>query len=156
MKNLIFILGASLLAGVAAFSLMRSHKASAAKGPLLDSLPELAWVKTELNLSEEQFAKVTALHVAYRPKCVEYCQNIMAAHEKLIRLTSRDREVTPELAAAIREHAEVHAKCQHEMLEHLYKTAAVMNERQASRYLQVMLPFALDSSPDEPQNPHHH
>jgi hypothetical protein len=156
MKNLLFILVASLLAGVAAFSIVRYHKVAAAKGPLLDSLPELAWVKTELKLSEEQFARVSALHVAYRPKCVEYCQAIAAAHEQLVRLTRRDREVTPELAAAIREHAEVHAKCQREMLRHLYETAAALNEQQASRYLEVMLPFALDSAPDEPENPHCH
>lgn len=149
MKQLLIALIASLVAGAVAFSLMRSHKMAASRGPLLDSLPELAWVKTDLKLSESQFAKVSALHVAYRPKCMEYCQKIAAAHEKLALLTRRDREVTPELEAAIREHAEVHATCQQAMLKHLYETAATLDEQQAKRYLQTMVPFALDSSNSE-------
>jgi DNA-binding SARP family transcriptional activator len=159
MKNLLVVVVVSLVAGVASFSLMRSHKlASNATngGPLVDTLPELAWVRTELKLTDSQFAKVSELHVAYRPKCLELCQNIAAAHEKLARLTTSDRKVTPELEAAIREHAEVHANCQQAMLRHLYETAATLDEKQANRYLELMIPYALDAPPSDQESNHCH
>ena len=143
MKKLVILGVVAVLAGVAAFFLMRTHKLAATGGPLLDTLPELAWVRTDLGLTDTQFAKVSALHLAYRPKCVEMCRNISLAHEKLASLTHCGREVTPELEVAIREHAEVHAQCQAAMMKHLYETAATLDEKQASRYLETMLPFAL-------------
>jgi hypothetical protein len=152
MKKLIILILLPILAGSVAFCLMRSHKIAASKGgPLLDALPELTWVKTDLKLNDEQFSKVTALHVAYRPKCVELCKAISDAHKKLAELTRRDGQFTPELEAAIREHAEVHAECQRAMLKHLYETAATLDDEQARRYLETMLPFALDFTQTEPE-----
>lgn len=156
MKRTLIILTLSVLAGVAAFSLMRSHKAAAPEWALLDAMPELAWVRRDLDLTEEQFAKVSELHAAYRPTCLELCRDISKAHAKLASLTRRDRAVTPELEAAIREHAEVHARCQRAMLRHIYETAAAMDEKRARRYLETMLPYTLDFTQDRPEGRHSH
>jgi len=156
MKKTLIILTVSILAGVAAFSLMRSHKAAASGGALLDSMPELAWVRKDLGLTEEQFAKVSELHAAYRPKCLELCRHISEAHAKLASLTRRDRDVTPELEAAIREHADVHARCQQAMLKHIYETAATLDEKRAGRYLDTMLPYTLDFTQSQPEAGHSH
>lgn len=156
MKKAIFILAAALLAGVISFCIMRSRMIAHSRGNLLDSMPELAWVRTDLKLTDMQFAKVSDFHAAYRPKCVEMCHRISDAHEKMEELTRKGRMVTPELEAAIREHAVIHAECQQAMLKHLYETAAVLDEKQAARYLETMIPFALDFTLSESGNLHSH
>ncbi len=147
MKKGLIILVIALLAGIAAFMVTRSHRQSAHNGVLLDTLPELAWLRAELKLSNEQFAKASELHKAYRPTCTEMCHNITEAHARLETLAQTGRGITPELTAAIQHHARVHAECQEKMLEHLYQTAALLDDKQAARYLETMIPHALDASP---------
>ena len=147
MKRGLLILFLALAAGLAAFFGMRSHKMGAHHDVLLDSMPELAWIKTDLKLSEEQFAKVRELHAAYRPHCEEMCHRIASTRERVQAAAAHSREMTPELEKAIREHAETRAQCQAEMLRHIYRTAATLDKDQASRYLETMLPFALDPNP---------
>lgn len=156
MKKRILIVVTALLAGVMAFCLMRSRTIIHSRENLLDSMPELAWVRTDLKLTDAQFAKVSELHVAYRPKCMEMCRRISDAHQKMDRLAGKGRELTPELEAAIRERAVIHAECQQAMLKHLYDTAAVLDEKQAARYLGTMIPCALDFTLSESENPHSH
>lgn len=156
MKKAFLILTAALLAGVMAFCLMHSQKSTQAKGILVDSMPELAWVRSELQLTDAQFAKVSELHAAYRPKCVEMCRRNAESHERLEKLAEKDRKLTPELEATIREHATIRAECQQAMLRHLYETAAALDEKQAARYLDTMIPYALDFSLSEPRNLHSH
>lgn len=149
MKRGILVLAIALVAGVAAFCLIRSQIVGKPQSVLLDSMPELAWVKSELKLSDEQFAKVSALHAVYRPKCLEMCGKIAAAHEKVEDLIGENPAVTPELESAIHEHAAIHADCQQAMLVHIFQTAAVLDREQAALYLKEMLPYALDFSHSE-------
>ena len=154
MKRGLLILVLALAAGFAAFFGMRSHKTDARHDALLDSMPELAWIKADLKLSEEQLAKVRELHAAYRPHCEEMCHRIASTRERVQAAAANGREMTPELEKAIREHAEIRAHCQAEMLRHIYRTAATLDEDQASRYLETMLPFALDPNPAEGSSAH--
>lgn len=148
------ILLLALVCGAVAFHAARSHKTQSHSGVLFDTLPELEWVRNELKLNSEQFARVSELHVGYRPKCMEMCDRIRKAHERL-ELASRSADkLSPELKAAIEDHARVHAECQEAMLEHLYETAAVLDDAQGDRYLEMMLPFALDFSHSEPAGIH--
>src|SRR5260221_10817425 len=64
---------------------------------------ELEWLRREFHLSDTQFAKIATLHSVYTPVCNEMCRRIMEANSKLDRLGSENHEVTPHLAAAIRE-----------------------------------------------------
>src|SRR5258705_6723364 len=64
---------------------------------------ELEWLRREFHLSDTQFAKIATLHSAYTPVCNEMCRRIMEANSKLDRLVSENHEITPDLAAAIRE-----------------------------------------------------
>lgn len=156
MKRAILVLAVALIAGVTAFSLMRSHKTGGSHGTLLDTMPELGWLRSELDLTDSQFTKVGELHAAYRPKCVGMCDRIEKAHERLDALARAGGQVSPELKAAIADHARIHAECQEAMIEHLYRTADVLDEEQAKRYLDTMLPFALDFSHSEPKGVHGH
>lgn len=143
------ILLISLIVGFCVFFAARSHKAPSSHAALIDDLPDLEWCRSELNLSPEQFEKVRELHVAYRPTCEEMCHRIRKAHLRLEEASQGAQGVTPELKAAIEDHARIHAECQEAMLEHLYETAAILDEEQAQRYLTMMLPFALDFSHSE-------
>ena len=157
MKKALLILLLSLFSGVIAFCVMRHHRMSArADAPLLDSLPELAWLKSDLHLNNEQFAKVSGLHAAYRPKCVELCHCMEQSHAKLSELSRKERGVTPELMSAIEECAQVRSRCQAAMLNHLYETASVLAPDQATRYLTTMLPYALNESEAHDATGHSH
>jgi len=159
MKKPLIVLIIAVIAGVSAFFVMRRHGETAhshSSGVVLDTMPELEWLRGDLKLSDEQFAKVKALHVAYRPACVVMCRRIAAAHEKLDKLGNENKSLTPEFQAALKEHADIHLECQEAMLRHLYETAATLNPDQAGRYLKTMLPFALDFSHSETGNIHAH
>jgi hypothetical protein len=157
MRNGLLVLAGALLAGMAAFWAMRwIEEAGHAHGPTLtiDAMPELEWLKRDLELTDEQFVKVRDLHMRYRPKCAEMCRRIAEAHEKMEAIAAASREITPEYKSVLREHAEIHLESQEAMLKHLYETAAAVNQRQAERYLKTMLPFALDFTHSEPRNLH--
>jgi Spy/CpxP family protein refolding chaperone len=152
MKKARYLLLLFFLAGVAAFSVVHlQKKAAQRKGMLLDNMPELAWVRSALKLTDRQFAEISELHAAYRPKCEEMCRRIAEAHEKLHRLAEKEHVATDELNAAIREHANIHAECQETMLRHLYQTAGTLEPQQAEKYLKTMLPYALDFNHGEPE-----
>ncbi len=99
---------------------------------------ELEWLRREFHLSDAQFAKIEALHSAYTPVCDEMCRRIMEANSKLDRLLSQNREVTPELEAAIREAGLVQEDCHKQMLAHIYRVSAQMNPVDGENYLRLM------------------
>ena len=63
------------------------------------------------------------------------------------------RSVSPELKAALQEHAALHVECQTAMLTHLYQTAACMSPDQARHYLDAMLPQVIEMAM-EPETTH--
>jgi hypothetical protein len=131
-----------------AFCVMRWHEGGAQQqgGIALDAMAELEWLRTELHLTDGQFAKVRDLHADYRPKCVEMCNRISEAQAKTRVLAVANRVITPEYQAALQNYANVRVECQKAMLNHLYETAATLKEDQATRFLEAMLPIALDFS----------
>jgi Spy/CpxP family protein refolding chaperone len=155
MKRGAIILVLAVLAGICAFCLMRWHKLSVPPtSSLLEAMPELAWMREELDLTDDQFAKVSELHAEYRPTCVEMCERIAQAHERLEAAAHSSDQISDELRAAIADHAQIHADCQEAMVGHLYRTAATLNKEQAQHYLETMLPYALDFSHSEPEGIH--
>lgn len=107
-------------------------------------LPELEWLRHEFQLTDAQFAKVSELHLAYRPTCEDLCMKVMASQDKLKKLVTGGTQVSPELTAALQEQAALHVKCQTALLTHLYQTAACLSSEQARSYLDAMLPQAID------------
>jgi hypothetical protein len=146
MKKGLLILAAAMMAGILAFFLSRSQPALVTDPVLLDSLPELAWLRTDLELTEEQFSKVEQLHRDYRPVCAEMCRRIAESEAIVAKLASTRADISDDLAKAIDNHGSVIAACKRSMLEHIYQTASLMDERQAQRYLKVTLPLALESA----------
>ena len=56
MKRTFLILLLAVVAGTAAFCLIRSQKMAESHNVLLDSMPELAWVKLELKLRKKNLS----------------------------------------------------------------------------------------------------
>jgi hypothetical protein len=139
MKRPLVILILALIAGFAAFGITRKHCTTSNSNTLLDHLPELAWLKTELALSDAQFSKVAELHDSYRPVCEEMCRRIDDSRVRLEAVALKSRSTDTE-------HERVRGECKMKMLEHLYQTAALMSEEQAERYLKAVLPAALGST----------
>jgi hypothetical protein len=146
MKKAFFVMVMAIAAGLVAFCVMRSYQQKERNGVMLDSMPELAWLRTDLKLSDAQFAEVSRLHAAYRPKCEEMCMEIAKARHDLEATTLRNREMNAEVQAAVQKHADTRARCRQAMLQHMYETAAVLDASQATRYLETMLPYAMDDA----------
>ncbi|MDB6134890.1 MAG: hypothetical protein JWM59_3133 [Verrucomicrobiales bacterium] len=150
MKKPLLILLLILSAGACAFCFTHFRKQQERGGVLLDTMPELVWLRSELKLSDDQFRKVSGLHAAYQPKCVEMCARIARAHRRLETLAREGTSLNPELEAALKEHAAVHLECRQAMLNHIYQTSAQLDRKQSARYLEAVLPYALDFSRSEP------
>lgn len=146
MKKGLLILTVAIMAGLLAFFLSRSQPVGDTDPVLLDSMPELAWLRTDLNLSDEQFSKVEQLHRDYRPVCAEMCRRIAESEAAVAKLASAQSGMNEDLAQLIENHGRVIAECKRSMLGHIYQTASLMNESQGQRYLEVVLPLALDST----------
>lgn len=146
MKKGLLILMAAITAGILAYYLSREHSSPQTNQVWLDSMPELAWLRTDLKLTDEQFSKVEQLHRDYRPVCAEMCRRISESKAAVAKLSKSEGEMTTDLATAIKNHGNVIAECKRSMLDHLYKTAAQMDEQQAKRYLEATLPLALDTA----------
>jgi hypothetical protein len=99
---------------------------------------ELEWLRHEFHLSDAQFKKIADLQSEYAPVCGQMCQRIMEANTRLDRLLSANREVTPEVEAAIREAGTVQDDCRKQMLAHIYRVSAQMNPADGERYLHLM------------------
>ncbi len=145
MKRGQFILVAALVLGACMFFcsryLLREQSVSSVMPQEHESLlPELEWLRKQLRLDEEQFEKVKALHLAYRPKCKALC---MRAQEAEIALKAVMLDPQMDLTAALNVRAELQVECQQAMLDHVRQTAACMNAGQAKQYLDTMLPHVL-------------
>ncbi len=109
-------------------------------------LPELEWLRLSLHLTDPQFAKVEALHLAYQPHCAELCMRIQHSDHALQEAASRNRAVTKDVMKLLRERASLTQECQQAMLQHVYETAACMAQEQADSYMKLVLPHVLGAA----------
>lgn len=158
MKRGVLIILAAGLAAIVGFVITRSScsdvvMANTASHDGSSRLPELEWLRHEFKLTDAQFAKVSELHLAYRPTCEGLCLKVMASQDKIKTLVHHGTQVSPELTAALLEQAALHVECQTAMLTHLYQTAACLPPEQARSYLDAILPQVIDMKM-EPATPH--
>lgn len=149
MKRGLWIILAAVLAAIAGFVITQRSccdvvTANTAPHDGSSRLPELEWLRHEFKLTDAQFAKVSELHLAYRPTCEDLCMKVMASQDKITKIATSGTQVSPELKAALQEQATLHMECQTALLTHLYQTAACLSPEQARRYLDAMLPQVID------------
>lgn len=97
--------------------------------------PELAWLKQEFNVGEQEFKRISELHAAYLPKCREMCMKLDAKNAELRRLLENSTNVTVEVRGALSDAAQLRAECQAQMLAHFYEVSRTMAPEQGERYL---------------------
>ncbi len=103
-----------------------------------ESAPELAWLKTEYGLSDEQFTRVCELHLRYQPHCQEMCDRIRQHNAELSRLIASTNRVTPEIEGVLKATAQLRQDCQKMMLDHFFAVSRAMPPDQGRRYLSDM------------------
>jgi hypothetical protein len=135
---LVVILIAALAVGVIAFYACNFFATQELRKMAQAPNGELEWLRREFHLTSAQFKKIEELQTAYTPICNEMCRRIMEANSKVDRLISENREVTPELEAAIREAGTVQQDCRTQTLAHIYRVSAQMNPTEGQRYLRMM------------------
>jgi hypothetical protein len=132
------ILLAAVAAGFGAFWLCTFFLTSDLRSVTADRDADLVWLRREFALTDVEFQRIEALHLAYAAKCDLMCQRIMNANSALDAAISRNKQVTPEIQQAMVEVARVQQDCRQSTLAHVYEVSAQMSPSAAARYLQMM------------------
>jgi Spy/CpxP family protein refolding chaperone len=136
MKRAVIILALGILAAAVAYCAVFYSTTASQRQVSASSVPELAWLKQEFNLTDGDFERISKLHSAYQPHCKEMCRRIDQQNERLRGLVSASGAVTPEIQAALAESARLRVECQTMMLNHFYEVSRNMPAAQGKRYLQ--------------------
>lgn len=96
---------------------------------------EIAWLRTEFNLTPAQTVAIEKLHADYAPVCMAHCAAISEAREK---------------SAPPAELARLEAVCRDATLAHLQRVAAVMPPAERTRFLALVGPKVSGQSHDAP------
>ena len=135
MQKSVLILVLGLLAAAAAYGCIYFVCISPVRSLQQSDSPELAWLKEEFKLSDDDFKRVSELHAAYLPQCRVMCREIDAHNVKLETLLSGATNMTPEITAALTESSRLRAECQGMMLRHFFQVSQTMPPEQGRRYL---------------------
>jgi hypothetical protein len=138
MKKGIIILLMTVAASIAVYGIYYHYAKAPTEAMLCETHGEMEWLRREFRLNEGQFEKIKAKHEAYLPKCERLCKQIAEAQTNLDQLIEKNRGLTPELEAALREYAAVQIECREALLAHVYSISAEMSPESGTRYLHMM------------------
>jgi len=160
MKKGAIILCVGLLAGICAFTGFYQLRTAPHRRMMRESQPELAWLKTEFNLSDGEFTRIQRLHDAYLPDCAERCRRIEQQNQRLRDLMGGSTNMTSDIRAVLAERARLRGECETEMLKHFLEVSRAMPPEQGRRYLawiedQTFLQgWAMERRHKQEQDPH--
>jgi small-conductance mechanosensitive channel len=138
MKRTLAILIFGALLGISGYAALYRVRVARAQAALEHTTPELAWLKSEFNLSDAEFARIQALHEQYLPQCARMCAKIAAVNTELEKLVLATNKVTPEISERLAEIGRLRQECQTQMLAHFYAVSQAMPKEQGRRYLERM------------------
>ncbi len=139
MKRPFLLLPLGLLAGCLTFGMAHWWTTREPRALAREPRSELGWLRREFHLDDDRFARVVALHEAYRPTCAELCRRIADQNRRLEETALASSSMDTNLAALVSETGRVRDDCRRAMLAHLYSVAAEMPPAQGRRYLELML-----------------
>ena len=156
MKHALLILTVGIMLAIASFA--STYVFSTAHSLERNPKPELAWLKQEYQLSDEQYGRVCELYAAYHPQCMEMCREIDAQNTRLKTLLANTNVVTVEIRQALADVSTLRAKCQANMLNHFYQVSQVMPPEQGQRYLawvqkETLIPSPMATGQGKTQQP---
>jgi hypothetical protein len=152
MKRASFIIATGVLLAIVGFACTYIFAASSAHSITRSSSPELAWLRQEYCLNDEQYNRVYQLYTDYHPKCVEMCREIDAQNAHLKVLLSTTNVVTPEIRQALADQSRLRANCEANMLNYFYQVSQAMPPDQGKRYLAWIQKETLVPSPMSAKN----
>ena len=135
MKRALLILVAGLAGAVVAYCAFYYACTSSCRMMEHNKTPELAWLKTEFQLSYAEFQRISEMNDAYMAGCMERCRAIDEKNEHLKHLLASTNAVSPEIEKTLAEAAQLRAQCQKQMLQHFYDVSKTMPLEQGKRYL---------------------
>jgi len=138
MNRLAAFLLSALLLGALAFALSYRFATRPMREMARNPDQGVAWLAQEFSLTPEQTLQVQDLTDAYDPRCMEMCRKINESNRHLDFLISGGNQVTPAIAEALRQSADLEADCRREMLVHIYAIAEVLPSKQRTGYLDLM------------------
>ncbi|MDX2187287.1 MAG: hypothetical protein SFV32_10165 [Opitutaceae bacterium] len=143
MKNLLLTLG--ILAAVAALSCGLTFHFSGDQRlrRALQSGDAFEWMRVEFKLSDQQLARIKAIHAAYTVECEEHCRRIQEAADAK-RLAMNEGASPESVAAAQARLEELRAACESAIAAHVRRCAAEMSGEDGKRYLALVLPKIAD------------
>lgn len=152
MRKLFAILVLGIVGGVLSFAWVRGHRAGAAEELVKQDGSDIAWLRMEFDLSDEQFAAIEQVHDDYRPLCARHCAAIIDAASE-IRELEESGAGADELAAAKQAVADLESVCNAATREHLHKVAALMSADDGRRFLRMTEPHLADQPHDGIRGP---
>lgn len=142
-------------AGIVSFRLGTKSEVSDA----LARRDALAWLRTDFQLDDAQFAAIRKLHESYSLVCEEHCRAIQEAIAGRNALKTSGRAGAGAIADAEKRVQELRRICETAIEAHVREVAAHMSPAQAQRYLALVLPkisdFDHQAPPDIRLNAHH-
>ncbi|RXK53034.1 hypothetical protein ESB00_15080 [Oleiharenicola lentus] len=103
---------------------------------------KLAWIRTELNLSDAQFARISALHQASHPRLQHMAEQVaqMQAEFAEFERTRRtnDRVNFLEFARFVESRRELNRECLDSTRQLVLASAEVMTPEQRERYIKLV------------------
>ena len=145
MKKPVIILLAIVAAAAAAY-FFSYHFATHETRRMLSAADGSAWLRAEFALTDEQSRAIAALQADYEPRCMEMCERIVKANNRLEKLLRESKAMTPELEAAVRESSQTQADCRAATLAQAFAISAHMAPEQAVRYRAMMKPHIVGLS----------
>lgn len=110
------------------------HFATRETREMLGSTDDMAWLRSEFSLNDEQARAVATLKADYEPRCMEMCARIAKSGERLEKLLQESKAMTPELETALRDASQTQADCRAATLKQAFAISAHMTPEQAVRY----------------------
>lgn len=139
MKRFLTLLAVALASAAVTYFLVGLRQPATLALPANDNL---AWIRTEFGLNDEQFSAVRELHRAYAGVCAQHCSAIATARSELATVSTADR---PAVEQKVRE---LEATCNEATRAHLHRVAAVMPPDQGERFLHMIEPHLAQAPHD--------
>lgn len=164
MRRPLLILLALFLVGISVFVASYGIASRWSVGRVARTADDLAWLRMEFGLGEEEMARVRVLHEGYLPRCREFCARIAARKDELRAVLASGTEAHESIGRRLAEIGSIRAQCQTAMLLHFEEVSRAMPPEQGRRYLDEMRRLTLDAhhecersmSPETPGTHGHH
>jgi hypothetical protein len=107
-----------------------------ARAIMASDAPGLNWLKTEYQLSEEQFSRIQALHEAQDAECMRLCRELSKSQAALREAIEKEKNAGTEFQARLDEWRQHRKRSQDSILKHMFEVSSEMDDEQARRYRQ--------------------